>query len=131
MSKKVLMIALALGLSPQIAAADEGDAVVEHEVNIVGNDFMPPLVYSEPGDALRFVNDDAVSRTVSASDNTWSTGPIGPGDTVILPITEGMTMSYILPYSEDDAVIFDENAPIQMEEVDIDGLVTFEEIPNE
>jgi len=98
-----------------------------HVVTIYDNDFMPPLVFAQPGDTIRFINDDLVPREAVASDFSWSTGAILPGESYELSIYEDTQLLYASADVNDGA---SEDADAGSEELP-DGAVTFEEPPLE
>ncbi|SIO32678.1 cupredoxin domain-containing protein [Vannielia litorea] len=90
--KTVTFAALAAVLSAGSAMADE----TVHEVNIFDNDLMPPVVLAQPGDKVRFNNDDLGVHVVWSTDMTWSTGPIPAGVAVEFTVTPSMSLEYQL-----------------------------------
>lgn len=67
-----------------------------HEVTIFDNDLMPPIVFAEPGDWVRFVNNDEAAHVVWSQNESWSTGEIPPNVAVQFMVQEWMDLSYKL-----------------------------------
>lgn len=89
----VTFAALAAALSAGAATA------ATHEVNIFDNDLMPPVVLAEPGDTVRFNNDDQGNHVVWSTDMSWSTGEIPAGVAVEFVVTDTMSLEYTLDES--------------------------------
>lgn len=89
--KTVSLAALAAVLSTSAATAAE-----LQEVTIFDNDLMPPIVFAQPGDTVRFINQDEGSHKVWSTDNTWSTGEIPANTAVEFTVTEWMSLEYKL-----------------------------------
>ncbi len=86
------------------AALSAGSAMAEtHEVTIIDNDLMPPVVLAEPGDKVRFTNEDEGAHVVWSTDMSWSTGEIPAGVAVEFTVNSGMSLEYTL----DDAYFLD------------------------
>ncbi|MBS8227672.1 cupredoxin domain-containing protein [Vannielia litorea] len=88
--KTVTFAALAAALSAGASTA------ATHEVNILDNDLMPPVVYATPGDTVRFTNDDGGAHVVWSTDMSWSTGEIPAGVAVEFTVTDSMSLEYTL-----------------------------------
>ena len=86
----VTFAALAAALSAGAASAEI------HEVTIFDNDLMPPIVQAEPGDWVRFVNQDEAAHVVWSQDDTWSTGAIPSNVAVQFIVHEWMNLEYEL-----------------------------------
>ncbi|MBT0956029.1 hypothetical protein IV417_01400 [Alphaproteobacteria bacterium KMM 3653] len=67
-----------------------------HEVTILDNDFMPPLVYAQPGDKIRFVNDDEGIHKVLAEDESWESPILLPNTYYEIVVTPAMDLNYEL-----------------------------------
>lgn len=125
------------------AVLSAGTAVAAtHEITILDNDLMPPIVFAEPGDTIRFVNEDAGTHEVRSNDASWTTQEIEAGVAVEFTVTPEMSLeytlneSYFLDYSSDisddvfEGVIedgFDLSDGNQNGELD-EGEITFEAV---
>ncbi len=50
-------------------------------VRMAGSRFEPPTLTIRVGDTVRWFNDDALPHTVSATDSSWDSGNLAPGQT--------------------------------------------------
>ena len=67
-----------------------------HEVTIYDNDLMPPLVFAQPGDTIRFINEDDGQHQIMAEDGSWDTAVMDTNTYVEVKITPGKTLGYAL-----------------------------------
>jgi len=104
----VTYAALGLALSAGAAMAET------HEVTIFDNDLMPPVVYAQPGDRVRFINDDLGTHVVWSTDDSWTTGYIDSGIGVEFTVTETMSLEYKL----DEAYFLDYSADNWQDEIE-------------
>lgn len=65
-------------------------AAAEQEVLLMGLGYFPDEVYVSVGDIVNFVNASGVPMSATASDASWDTGVLQPGETYSLAVTEGM-----------------------------------------
>ena len=94
----LLMIALALTTSFGIISCekdnDEGDMNTGPTVNMRGNVFLPVSLQVAAGTVVTWQNSDNVIHTVTASDGSFDSGDLEPGDTFTFTFTEGAIYSY-------------------------------------
>lgn len=60
--------------------------------------FAPKLPVLEPGDTVVWINKDIAPHTVTARDNSWSSGLIKAGGRWKLVVTAGLSTSYFCKY---------------------------------
>ncbi len=108
--KLTISAVLAGALTAGAAAA----AGITHEVSIYDNDFMPPLIYAEPGDTVLILNEDDVVRQATANDDAWTTGPLQPGQsyTVTLDNTTQLHFASVDPSQDEDGNTYTPTAEI-------------------
>ncbi|APZ52066.1 hypothetical protein [Salipiger abyssi] len=88
MLRKTGLLALTLGVLAAPLHASE------HYVLLMGDGYFPDYVYPVVGDTIRFVNQSDVTMSATASDESWDTGPMAPGDVVILEVVDGMVQTF-------------------------------------
>ena len=91
-----------------------------HVVTIYDNHFMPPLVYANPGDTIRFLNDDTVARTALAKDESWSTDSLAPSGSFDVQVASGMDLTF----ESADTTTYEDGVTANPE-----GAVTFDPAP--
>ncbi len=79
-----------------VGAAGFSTAAVaaEHEVLMLGTGYFPEIIHVQPGDTVRFVNAASIAMAATAKDLSWTTGPVIVDGEAIIPVVEGMTMTY-------------------------------------
>jgi len=88
--KTAVSFALAGVFAAGAAFADS----TSHEVSIYDNDFMPPLIYAEPGDTMTILNEDDVVRQATAKNGAWTTGPLAPGESFTIALSPTMQLAF-------------------------------------
>lgn len=121
-----------------IAAAATAQAE-EHAVVVTGFSYFPAVVYAQPGDTIRFVNESGEEQTVVGKDAGWVIGPLQNLEEGTLMVDQETELAFYSAYQEDgeqdgDGVAAEddpdaeygsyENAPIKAE-------ITFAEPPLE
>lgn len=84
------------GLATSLVFAGIGGAAVaeEHYVLMVGAGYFPDYIHPAVGDTLRFVNVGTVPMAATASDDSWTTGLVSPGEEFTLPVTSNMRQTF-------------------------------------
>ncbi|MGH1575638.1 cupredoxin domain-containing protein [Planktotalea sp.] len=95
---------------------------------IVEGGFFPEITYVQPGDSVTFVNQLTVSATATASDESWSTGPLSVNATYNLPIAAetALIFSYASDSGKSGVLSFD-FAPLDADAPLLDEVVETEE----
>ena len=88
MLRKSGLLALTLGLLAAPLSAGQ------HSVLLMGQGYFPSEVYPVIGDTVTFENSSIVAMSATASDGSWDTGVLQPGESYTLEVTEGMTQSF-------------------------------------
>lgn len=65
-----------------------------HIVRIADFVFAPDTLAVHPGDRIRWVNDDIVPHTATATDESWDTGEVNPSESGEIVVTRAMAVSY-------------------------------------
>ncbi|RMD49856.1 MAG: hypothetical protein D6832_00920 [Alphaproteobacteria bacterium] len=81
------MLAMLVALAGALPAQADG---TEEQIDIVGDSFFPPLVIVSPGDVIVFTNRDGVTDKLVASDGSWETPVLAPGDSARITVTADM-----------------------------------------
>lgn len=84
---------LALGLQASPILAGE-----VHVVKIFNNTFTPRNLTVHVGDHVRFQNWDPEPHRATASDGSWTSGPIAAAGGVTIAVISGMKASYACLY---------------------------------
>jgi plastocyanin len=63
----------------------------EHTVMILGTAYFPQKTAVASGDTVRFVNVSGTEHVVTSKAGLWTTGPIGEGEEIVVPISSEMT----------------------------------------
>lgn len=124
--------AAALGIAAAATAQAE-----EHSVVLTGFSYFPAVVYAQPGDTIRFVNESGEEQTVVGKDAGWVIGPLQNLEQGYLSVDQETELAFYAAYEEvpgegdegeggeeDPDYGSYENAPIKAE-------ITFEEPPLE
>ena len=61
---------------------------------MMGIGYFPDYVYPTVGDTIRFVNNSDLAMSAVATDDSWSTGLLQPGEQSIIDVVAGMQQSY-------------------------------------
>ncbi|MBN3562180.1 hypothetical protein [Aliamphritea spongicola] len=67
----------------------KGLAATTHEIVISSLVFAPQQISARAGDRVTWRNDDIVPHTATATDHSWDTGIIEPGQQITLEIPAG------------------------------------------
>ena len=70
------------GMWPMMGIGAGPTAPAGTSVTMAGSRFEPATLTVAPGETVRWFNDDALPHTVSASDGTWDSGNLVPGQAV-------------------------------------------------
>lgn len=128
--------AAALGIATAATAQAE-----EHSVVVTGYSYFPAVVYAQPGDAIRFINESGEQQTVVGKDAGWVVGPLQDLEEGYLTVEQATELAFYSAYqefvdengdgvndaetgAEDDGYGSYENAPIRAE-------ITFDAPPQE
>lgn len=65
-----------------------------HIVHITDFAFAPDTQKVHAGDTLQWINDDIVPHTATATDESWDTGELKPGQTGEIKVTANMHGAY-------------------------------------
>lgn len=79
--------AMALAAITFVTGATSASAEI-HEVMILDAAFFPAMLFVEPGDELRFVNDADAARTITGPEDTWTSDAIPVGGSFSYMISE-------------------------------------------
>ena len=98
-SRKVLIRSLAvMALAVTVAGSAIQQSVaavaVEHIVMIKSLKFKPSVLSVQPGDTIKWINQDVVPHTATASDKSWDTGRLNKGESKSLTVTTDMNANY-------------------------------------
>ena len=66
----------------------------EHYVMLLDTGYFPDLVHPSVGDTVRFYNQGELPMSATASDGSWSTGLLLPGQDYTLEVVDGMKATY-------------------------------------
>ncbi|MBT5497471.1 MAG: copper-binding protein [Alphaproteobacteria bacterium] len=69
-----------------------------HEVIIIRSEFTPAILQVQPGDRVRWTNNDIVPHTATALDESWDTGEIEAGASAMIAIESGHGGDYFCQY---------------------------------
>ena len=64
--------------------------------------YSPSSLTIDAGEVVRFVNDDDVNHTATATDGSWGSGTLEPGETFLRRFDEPGTYAYFCSYHPDD-----------------------------
>ncbi len=88
MLRKTGLLALTLGVLAAPLHASE------HDVLLLGGAYFPTSLYPAVGDTIRFVNESDITMSATATDASWDTGPLAPGEMTIIEVVDGMVQTY-------------------------------------
>ncbi|MBE9638943.1 hypothetical protein [Salipiger mangrovisoli] len=113
MLRKIGLSLLCLaGSTAPLAAADQ-------VVMLMGLGYFPDEIYVSVGDVVTFVNDSAVPMSATASDATWDSGVLEPGESYALQVTEGMQSAFGDTYNSESTaaglIDYVNPAPLELE----------------
>lgn len=89
MLRKSGLLALTLGLFAAPLQAEE------HSVLLMGQGYFPSHVYPTVGDTVIFENSSIVPMSATATDASWDSGVLQPGEQFTLEVTDGMTQTFV------------------------------------
>lgn len=87
--------AAALGIAAAAAAQAE-----EHSVVVTGFSYFPAVVYAQPGDTIRFVNESGEEQTVVGKDAGWTVGPLQDLEEGLLTVDQETELAFYSAYEE-------------------------------
>ena len=87
-----LFISLAIYASTSLATTPD------HQIDITDFVYSTETVNVKVGDVIMWTNNDIVPHTATASDQSWDTGLIAPGQSILIEVTEGMSGDYYCFY---------------------------------
>lgn len=70
------------------------DPATERRIDIKGGVFFPPMVLAQPGDIFVMRNQEEIMHNATAIDGSWTTGPIQPGEEVVVVVGLDMTLCF-------------------------------------
>ena len=85
--RKLAISAAALAVMSAGGAYADFSVTSEKIITIKGGVFFPPVMLTEPGEKVRFINNDETTHDATADDGSWTTGPIEPGADVEIIVT--------------------------------------------
>ena len=65
-------------------------AAAEQEVKMMGLGYFPDEIYVSVGDVINFVNESSIPMSATATDASWDSGVLQPGESFALEVTDGM-----------------------------------------
>ncbi|WP_353473184.1 hypothetical protein PVT71_03880 [Salipiger sp. H15] len=94
-------------------------AAAEQEVMLMGLGYFPDEVYVSIGDVVTFVNASTVPMSATATDASWDSGVLQPGDRFELQVTDGMTGNFGDTYNANSSaaglIDYVNPAPLELE----------------
>lgn len=94
-------------------------AAAEQEVMLMGLGYFPDEVYVTVGDVVNFVNASTVPMSATATDASWDTGVLQPGESYALEVTDGMQGAFADSYDSANAaagfIDYVNPAPLELE----------------
>lgn len=82
-----------------IAAAATAQAE-EHAVVLTGFSYFPAVVYAQPGDTIRFINESGEEQTVVGKDAGWVVGPLQDLQEGMLTVDQETELAFYAAYQE-------------------------------
>jgi plastocyanin len=82
-----------------IVAASAAQAE-EHAVVVTGFSYFPAVVYAEPGDTIRFINESGEEQTVVGKDAGWTVGPLADMEEGTLTVDQETELAFYSAYAE-------------------------------
>ncbi|ANT59969.1 hypothetical protein AYJ57_06060 [Salipiger sp. CCB-MM3] len=102
-----------------LAGAAAPLAAAEQEVLMTGLSYFPEDIYVSVGDVVHFVNASEVPMSATASDASWDTGVLQPGEAYALEVTDGMQGAFGDTYTADNTaagvIDYVNPAPLELE----------------
>ncbi|WP_298261127.1 hypothetical protein [uncultured Litoreibacter sp.] len=102
--------ACAVALTAGVAAAEDvsnedevtgyDDPINERHVDIRGGVFFPPLILASVGQTITVKNQEDEIHDVTAIDDSWSSGPIAPGEEKEVTLLAEMTLCFKSTFNE-------------------------------
>lgn len=86
------------GMGPMMGVGAGPTAPAGTSVTMAGSRFGPETLTIAPGETVRWFNDDALPHTVSASDGSWDSGNLGPGQALERRFDEAGSYPYLCRY---------------------------------
>lgn len=87
-TKGAFALAAALTFTGTLAHAES------HEIDIDDGAYTPVISYIGSGDNLIFTNFSDQAHTLNGPDDSWTSGPIQPGGTYVLNISDEMALTF-------------------------------------
>ena len=72
----------------------------EHTVVVTGFSYFPAVVYAQPGDTIRFVNESGEEQTVVGKDAGWIVGPLQDLEEGHLTVEQETELAFFAAYEE-------------------------------
>lgn len=90
-----------IALTTLAGAATADTATTANPITILETTLYPEVNFVEVGQHITFHNSGTSTRTVEATDDSWTSGPLAPSQSFTLLITEGMTLGFNLSEAND------------------------------
>ncbi|MHB8577199.1 MAG: plastocyanin/azurin family copper-binding protein, partial [Dehalococcoidia bacterium] len=87
-------VALSQPSSPAMHASGSSDDASADAVQIAGFSFNPPDLTVAAGLTIQFTNNDSVAHTTTSMDGGWDSGPLQPGDSFSVTLSQPGTYTY-------------------------------------
>ena len=72
----------------------------EHSVVVTGFSYFPAVVYAQPGDTIRFINESGDEQTVVGKDTGWTIGPLASMEEGTLTVNQETELAFYSAYAE-------------------------------
>ncbi|RLJ59270.1 hypothetical protein BCF46_1418 [Litoreibacter meonggei] len=77
------------------------DPLTERRVDIKGGVFFPPMILASAGETIYIRNEEETTHDVTAIDDSWTTGPIQPGEVVEVVVGADMVHCFKSSYNDE------------------------------
>lgn len=102
----------------------------EHPVIVTGFSYFPAVVYAQPGDTIRFINNSGEQQTVVGKDTGWVVGPLQDLEEGTLLVEEETELAFYAAYEEEgEQPVEGANEHGSYEGAPIKAEITFDEPP--
>ena len=88
LTKGACALAVAMTFTGTAAQADW------HNIEIDDGAYMPIVTYILTGDNLIFTNESDVTHTINGADDSWTSGPIAPGERYIHYVDKKLPLTF-------------------------------------
>ena len=85
-------------MGPMMGLGAGPTAPADTSVRMAGSRFEPSVLTIAPGETVRWFNDDALPHTVSATDGSWDSGNLAPGQGFKRPFDAARSYAYLCRY---------------------------------